>query len=255
MSLNPIVACAAALGAQPARPCDRGGERGEPAHYLGGILSAPSSRIVSPLSISFSTMWSASAANSSGRPSRDGNGIAAPSAGGSPRAARRAAACRRCRGRSWTQDAGHREVASSRQRYPDDAPFEAEQGDLADSGPSNAAIEAGVDAHAALARVAERLLVDHCGGRHPEGTSNCPDQIGLVDDLSRTARAYAPWRRPAIRSAQFRSSRADTHADPAGKRGRGVDRLLTVVESVTSISIEAACAAELFGERSLRGPR
>ena len=34
--------------------------------YLGGIRSAPSSRIVSPLSIWFSTMWTASAANSAG---------------------------------------------------------------------------------------------------------------------------------------------------------------------------------------------
>jgi hypothetical protein len=39
-------------------------------HYRGGMRRAPSSRITSPLSISFSTMWTASAANSSGRPRR-----------------------------------------------------------------------------------------------------------------------------------------------------------------------------------------
>ena len=47
--------------------------------YLGGIRSAPSNLIVSPFSIWFSTMWRASAANSSGLPRRLGKGIAAPS--------------------------------------------------------------------------------------------------------------------------------------------------------------------------------
>src|ERR1035437_9624004 len=46
----------------------------------GGIRSAPSRRIVSPLSIPFSTMWRASAAYSDGLPSRCGNGICAASA-------------------------------------------------------------------------------------------------------------------------------------------------------------------------------
>ena len=46
----------------------------------GGIRSAPSSRIVSPLSIRFSTMWQASCAYSAGWPRRRGNGTPAPSA-------------------------------------------------------------------------------------------------------------------------------------------------------------------------------
>ena len=46
----------------------------------GGIRSAPSSRMTSPLSIPLSTMWRTSAAYSSGRPSRDGWGIPASSA-------------------------------------------------------------------------------------------------------------------------------------------------------------------------------
>jgi len=45
-----------------------------------GIRSAPSIRIVSPFSITLSTTCATSAANSSGRPSRDGFGTAAPSA-------------------------------------------------------------------------------------------------------------------------------------------------------------------------------
>src|SRR3954452_19708177 len=48
--------------------------------HFGGIRSAPSRRIVSPFSIWFSAMWTASAPNSSGWPRRDGCGIAAPSA-------------------------------------------------------------------------------------------------------------------------------------------------------------------------------
>ena len=42
--------------------------------YLGCILIAPSNRITSPFNISFSIICFASAAYSSGRPSRDGNG-------------------------------------------------------------------------------------------------------------------------------------------------------------------------------------
>src|SRR5690606_25734203 len=42
--------------------------------YFGGMRSAPSSRMVSPFSISFSTMCCASCAYSSGRPRREGNG-------------------------------------------------------------------------------------------------------------------------------------------------------------------------------------
>src|SRR6185295_124020 len=48
--------------------------------HFGAIRIAPSSRIVSPFSITFSTMCRTSAANSAGRPSRDGNGICAASA-------------------------------------------------------------------------------------------------------------------------------------------------------------------------------
>src|SRR4029453_7678765 len=48
--------------------------------YRGGMRTAPSSRIVSPLSIAFWTISSASEANSGGRPSREGKGIVAASA-------------------------------------------------------------------------------------------------------------------------------------------------------------------------------
>ena len=51
-----------------------------PSTHFGAIRIAPSSRIVSPFSIAFSTMWHASAANSPGRPRRGGNGICAASA-------------------------------------------------------------------------------------------------------------------------------------------------------------------------------
>ena len=44
----------------------------------GCMRIAPSSRIVSPLSIAFSMMWQASAAYSSGRPRRDGKGTCFP---------------------------------------------------------------------------------------------------------------------------------------------------------------------------------
>ena len=42
--------------------------------YRGGILRAPSSRIVSPFSIGFSTMWRARAANSAGSAEPVGEG-------------------------------------------------------------------------------------------------------------------------------------------------------------------------------------
>ena len=42
------------------------------------MRSAPSSRITSPFSISFSTMWRTRAAYSSGRPRREGNGTCCP---------------------------------------------------------------------------------------------------------------------------------------------------------------------------------
>src|SRR3954447_23616233 len=48
--------------------------------HFGGMRRAPSSRIVSPFSIWFSAMWTASCANSRGSPRRDGWGMAAPSA-------------------------------------------------------------------------------------------------------------------------------------------------------------------------------
>jgi hypothetical protein len=48
---------------------------GRSGDYFGAMRIAPSRRIVSPFSISFSMICWTSAANSSGRPSRDGNGI------------------------------------------------------------------------------------------------------------------------------------------------------------------------------------
>src|SRR5712692_1618203 len=48
--------------------------------YRGAMRIAPSSRMVSPFNMGFSMMWQASAANSAGRPERDGNGILASSA-------------------------------------------------------------------------------------------------------------------------------------------------------------------------------
>src|SRR2546427_2319089 len=70
-----------------AEPSRRGSHRAPLAHgarqrqdgYLGGMRSAPSSRMGSPFSIAFSMMWRASAAYSLGRPRRDGNGISAAS--------------------------------------------------------------------------------------------------------------------------------------------------------------------------------
>ena len=44
------------------------------------MRSAPSSRMTSPFSIGFSTMWAARSPYSSGRPSRAGCGTCAPSA-------------------------------------------------------------------------------------------------------------------------------------------------------------------------------
>ena len=64
-------------------------------HQRGGIRNPASSRITSPFRYGFSTMCLTSAANSSGRPSRCGNGICASSASlRSRRAAARASACR-----------------------------------------------------------------------------------------------------------------------------------------------------------------
>ena len=56
-----------------------GREGGSP--YFGGIRSAPSRRIVSPFSIGFSTIVGGELARTPpGVPSRDGNGMPAPSA-------------------------------------------------------------------------------------------------------------------------------------------------------------------------------
>src|SRR6266446_4880665 len=60
--------------AGPSRPTTSCGS-----HYRGCIRIAPSSRIVSPFSIAFSMMCRASAANSAGRPRRDGKGTCLPS--------------------------------------------------------------------------------------------------------------------------------------------------------------------------------
>ena len=62
----------------PAPPSDP--PVGAPTGYLGGIRSAPSSRIASPFSIVLETISQASCPYSSGRPSREGKGIPAPSA-------------------------------------------------------------------------------------------------------------------------------------------------------------------------------
>ena len=119
--------------------------------YFGGIRRAPSSRIVSPFSIGLATIAATRSAYSDGRPSRDGNGMPAPSAcalllgqRGEQRRVEEA------RGDRQHADAAAGEVAGRRQRQPDDAALRGRVGDLADL-----AVEGGdrggVDADAALA--------------------------------------------------------------------------------------------------------
>ena len=152
--------------------------------YRGGIRRAPSSLIVSPFSIGFSTMWRARAANSSGWPSRLGKGIWAPSSS-------RASSGQRGQQRGVEGPGGDRhhpdpaarQIAGGRQREADDAALRRRVGDLADL-----AVEGGdrggVDADAALAPVVG-LVVDHRGGGEPQDVEGA-DQVHLdhvVEDL------------------------------------------------------------------------
>ena len=87
----------------------------------GGIRSAPSSRITSPLSISFSTMCTASAANSSGRPSRAGTGPRCRAPRARPRAGPPSSGVSNVPGAIvHTRMPDRGQIARGRQRHPDD---------------------------------------------------------------------------------------------------------------------------------------
>ena len=164
-------------------------------------------------------MWRASAAYSSGWPSRLGKGIWRPARRGPPRAAPRAAACRRGPGAiviTRTPRLARSRAAGSVEA--DDAALGGRVGDLADL-----AVEGGdrgrVDADAALAPVVG-LVVDHRRRGEPQHVEGA-DQVHLdhvVEDLQvvRALLAGGPLR-PADPGAADRDPQAALGA------GRGVD--------------------------------
>ena len=138
----------------PAPDGPRRGRRGRlTPRYRGAIRSAPSSRIVSPLSIGFSTIDVASCAYSPGRPSRCGNGIELPSASrASSGSAREQRGVEQARGDRHDADAVLGEVARGRERHADDAALRGRVGDLADLALVRGD-RRGLHAHAALGAV------------------------------------------------------------------------------------------------------
>ena len=126
--------------------------------YFGCMRIAPSRRIVSPFSITFSTMCRTSAAYSSGLPRREGNGTCLPE--GILQLLRHAEQHRRgeqARRDRHAANAAARKVACDRQRHADDAALRSGVRRLPDL-----AVERGdrrrVDQHAAFA-VSRRFLL------------------------------------------------------------------------------------------------
>ena len=148
--------------------------------HRGAIRIAPSSRIVSPLSIGFSTICWTSAAYSSGRPSRLGCGTCRPSdcfASSGKRGQQRR--LEEAGGDRDDPDLPAGELAGDRQRHADDAALGGRVGRLADL-----ALEGGdrgrVDEHPPL--LVHRVERGHRRGRHPDHIERA-DEVDL-DDLA-----------------------------------------------------------------------
>ena len=216
-----------------------------PRAYFGAMRSAPSSRMVSPLSIGFSTMCTASAPNSSG--SRRGGAGAARS-----RRARRGPP----RGSAASSGVSNRpgaivhdadllaaEVARGGQRHPDDSALGGGVGDLADL-PVVRGDRRRVDADATIA--VERLVREHRGRRdaqHVEG----PDEVDVDDDLERLERVGAVLGGRALGPADAGAVDRDPQRPGLGGGGDGGPR--SVSGLVTSISTNCARLAELGDQR------
>ena len=206
--------------------------------YLGGMRRAPSRRMTSPLSIVFSTMWSASAAYSSGRPRRGGNGTWR-----AERVARllgQAGQQRRveqARGDRAHADAGLGEVARGGERHADDAALGGRVGDLADLAVVGGD-RGGVDAHAALALVVG-LVGRASRAAARRSTLKRADQVD-ADHASRTARGCAGRCAPAIFSAQPMPGAADADPQRRPRRRRARPRPRPASASVTSVATKLA---------------
>ena len=188
----------------------------------GGIRTAPSRRIVSPFSMAFSTIWSASDANSGGRPRREGNGIVAA------RAWRAGSGIVISSGVSKSPGAIVQtripSFARSRaigKRHADDARLRGRVGGLADL-PVEGRGRRGVHDDAALA-VRVRRVLRHLGGREAQHVE-AADQVDL-DRLLEDAQVEGPA--VLVDGAHRRADARAVHADvePAeARRGFGDGR-------------------------------
>ena len=219
---------------------------GRPTRYFGAIRSAPSSRMTSPLSISFSTMEQASRGEL-GRLAQavgEGHGLAQP-------LARLLGQRREQLGVEQARRDGHDadalvgQVARRRQRHADDAALGGRVGDLSDL-PVVGGGRRGVDAHAALARVALRIVGEHGRGgeaEHVEGADQVDPDDGLEGHEVVRPAAAGDLLSPA------RAGAAHADAQPAaglrGLLGRGLDLVLVADVGVH----EGRAVAELVGQR------
>ena len=230
----------------PAKPPRNRSQRSGLRCYLGAMRRAPSRRMTSPLSIVLETMCSASAAYSSGRPSRGGNGTDSPSAS------------RTSSGRPASSGVSNRpgaiaqtrmpycgEVARGREREADDAALGGRVGDLADLAVVGGD-RGGVDADAALALVVG-VVAEHRGGReaqHVEGA----DQVDRGSRVSNSSKLCGPLR-PAIFSAgpmPAQQTRSAARRSPAACGDGGRDLL-----GVGDVGGDEV-GAELVGQRAGR---
>ena len=151
--------------------------------------SAPSRRMVSPLSIGFSTICAASARVLLRLAETLREGIGLPRALRSSSGSRASIGVSKIPGAIVQQRMPARQVARDRKRHADDAAFGGRVGDLADL-----AVEGrdrrGVDDHAALA-VLVRLVDEHRGRREAQDVEGA-DQVDGDDHLEGLERRAGP---------------------------------------------------------------
>ena len=222
--------------------------------YRGGIRSAPSRRMVSPLSIWFSAIWQARRAYSSGWPSLDGKGSAPE----------RLARLLGQRGQSGvsnrpgaivhTRMPRPRQVARGGQRHPRDAGLRGGVGDLADLAVEGR--DRGGHHHRAALAVLVLLVLVHRGGREPQHVERA-DQVHPHDGLERQQLVRAVLADGALGPADARAGHREAEAaeglDRRGHGGLPRPRSVTSQCSASAASPSSPASASAFS--SSRRPR